>query len=130
MTKEQLDALLAKFEADESLMKAIKQANSTQEIVEIAKSRGFDIELQDLYDNADKLTPGDLVSLELSPEELEAVAGGKKKKGKKGTDGNPWTTYEKRRCRVCDPSDGTDPTSNPLPKPEGDPPDTETPITL
>ncbi len=113
MTKEQLDALIAKFEADESLMTAIKQAKSTQAIVDIAKSKGFDIELQDLYDNADKLTPDELVSLELSPEELESVAGGKKRKG---TEENPWRTYEKRvNCKVCEGSDA-DPTANPLPK--------------
>ena len=114
MTQEQLDALLARFQADEGMMAAVKQAKSTQEIVEIAQSGGFDIELQDLYDNAAKLTPGDLTALELTPEELEAVAGGKKKKG---TAENPWTTYEKRRCRVCEATD-QDPTSNPLPRPE------------
>jgi len=114
MTQEQLDALLARFQADESLMAAVKQAKSTQDIVEIAKSGGFDIELQDLYDNADKLTPGDLTALELTPEELEAVVGGKKKKG---TAENPWTTYEKRRCKVCEGTD-QNPTSNPLPKPD------------
>ncbi len=105
MTQEQLDTLLAKFEADESLMTAIKQAKSTQAIVEIAKSRGFDIELQDLYDNAHMVTPDDLAVLELTPEELETVAGGRKKKG---TAENPWTTQEKRRCRTCTP--GVEPT--------------------
>ena len=99
MTQQQLQALLTKLQADESLMTAINQAKSTQAIVEIAKSKGFEIELQDLYDNADKFVsvPN---SLELSPEELEAVSGGGKKKGTKE---NPWTTEEKRRCRTCTP---------------------------
>ena len=105
MTQQQLKTLLVKLQADEGLMTAINQAKSTQAIVEIAKSKGFEIELQDLYDNADKFVsvPN---SLELSPEELEAVSGGAKKKG---TPENPWTTKEKRRCpKTCTP--GQEPT--------------------
>tara|TARA_Y100001968_G_C19392364_1_gene736330 strand:+ start:494 stop:895 length:402 start_codon:yes stop_codon:yes gene_type:complete len=123
MSNKNFDDLISSIESDVNLSDAIKQASSTKEIIEICNSNGFNIELDDLYQNADRFNDDDYSNLQLTSSELETVAAGKKKKG---TAENPWTTEEKRRCQTC--SVGVDCTLDPDGKkpynpPKGDYPD-------
>ena len=62
MSEEQLKAFLAKAKDDQFIQDKLKAAQSTEDVVAIAKEYGYEF-------TADKIT-------ELSEEELEGVAGG------------------------------------------------------
>ena len=62
MSEEQLKAFLEKVKGDSTLQEKLKSANSSEEVVGIAKKEGYEF-------TADKLTQ------RLSNEELESMAG-------------------------------------------------------
>ena len=62
MSEEQLKAFLEKVQGDTSLQEKLKAAQTTEQILQIAKDLGHDVSL----DNID----------ELSEDELDGVAGG------------------------------------------------------
>jgi predicted ribosomally synthesized peptide with nif11-like leader len=70
MSEEQLAALLAKLKDDEGLQEKLKGAADLDTAVAIAKEAGFDISKAAWLRYQAKLT------IQLSDEELEAVAGG------------------------------------------------------
>ena len=72
MSDEQLKAFLEKVKADTSLQEKLKAAADSDAVLAIAKEAGFSI-------SADEFTKAQ--STELSDEELEGVAGGKRSGG-------------------------------------------------
>ena len=76
MSEEQLSALLAKLKDDAGLQEKLKGAAGLDAAVAIAKDAGFDVS------KADWLRYQANQTLELSDEELEAVAGGTMNTGK------------------------------------------------
>ena len=74
MSEDQLSALLAKLKDDGGLQEKLKVAADLDSAVALAKEAGFDISKADWIKYQAEQT------LELSDEELERVAGGKKGK--------------------------------------------------
>jgi predicted ribosomally synthesized peptide with nif11-like leader len=72
MSEEQLTALLAKVKEDVGLQEQLKETADLDAAVAIAKEAGFDVSKADWLRYEAKQT------LELSDDELEDVAGGKK----------------------------------------------------
>ena len=70
MSEEQLSALLARLKEDAGLQEKLKGAGDLDAAVEISKEAGFDVS------KADMLKYQEGLSIELSNEELESVAGG------------------------------------------------------
>ena len=70
MSEEQLSALLAKLKDDAGLQEKLKGAADLDAAVDLAKEAGFDVSKADWLKYQAKQT------LELSDEELEAIAGG------------------------------------------------------
>ena len=75
MSEEQLKAFIEKVQGDDSLQEKLKAAANPDVVVSIAKEAGFSISADDLK-NAQS---------ELSDEELEGVAGGRR----------PWTYFQR-----------------------------------
>jgi len=71
MSKEQLEALFAKLKDDAGLLEKLQGAEDLDAAVALAKEAGFDVSKADWLRHQAKLT------LELSDEELEGVAGGR-----------------------------------------------------
>ena len=69
MSEEQLKAFIEKVQGDDSLQEKLKAAADTDVVVAIAKEAGFSISADDLNKAQQS---------EISDEELEGVAGGKK----------------------------------------------------
>ena len=69
MSEEQLKAFLEKVKADTSLQEKLKAASDADAVVAIAKEAGFSISADDLKK----------AQSELSDEELEGVAGGRRR---------------------------------------------------
>ena len=76
MSEEQLAALLAKLKEDAGLREKLQGAGDLDAAVALAKEAGFDLTKADWLKYQAKQT------LELSDEELEAVAGGEDNKGR------------------------------------------------
>ena len=74
MSEEQLKAFLEKVKADTSLQEKLKAAADSDAVLAIAKDAGFSISVDDLK-NAQPT--------ELSDEELEGVAGGMPRRGRR-----------------------------------------------
>ena len=72
MSEEQLSALLAKLKEDAGLQEKLKGAADLDAAAAVAKEAGFDVRKADWLKYQAKQT------LELSDEELEVVAGGKR----------------------------------------------------
>jgi predicted ribosomally synthesized peptide with nif11-like leader len=70
MSEEQLSALLARLKEDAGLQEKLKGAGDLDAAVGISKEAGFDVS------KADMLKYQEGLSIELSNEELENVAGG------------------------------------------------------
>jgi predicted ribosomally synthesized peptide with nif11-like leader len=70
MSEEQLSALLAKLKEDAGLQEKLQGAADLDAAVDLAKEAGFDVSKADWLKYQAKQT------LELSDEELEAIAGG------------------------------------------------------
>jgi len=75
MSEEQLSALLAKLNDEAGLQEKLKGAADLDAAVAIAKDAGFDVSKADWLKHQAKQT------LELSYEELEGVAGGRREFG-------------------------------------------------
>lgn len=73
MSEEQLTALLAKLQEDSALREKLQGAAGPDALVALAKEAGFDVSKADWLRHQARQT------LELSDEELERAAGGKKK---------------------------------------------------
>ena len=72
MSEEQFAALLAKLKNDAVLQEKLKGAADLDAAINLAKDAGFDVSKADWLKYQEKQT------LELSDEELEGVAGGRK----------------------------------------------------
>ena len=72
MSEEQVAALLAKLKDDAGLQEKLKGAADLDAAITLAKDAGFDVSKADWLKYQEKQT------LELSDEELEGVAGGRK----------------------------------------------------
>ncbi len=68
MSEEQLKAFIEKIQADPSLKQKLYSAADTAAVVEIAKSAGFVVSIEELQKAQS--------NMELSDEDLEGVAGG------------------------------------------------------
>ena len=92
MSEEQLSALLAKLKEDAGLREKIQAAADLDAAVLMANTAGFDVSKEDWLKHTAKQT------LELSDEELEAVAGGgaKVNSGKGACDSTRGADY--KRC--------------------------------
>ena len=73
MSEEQLSALLAKLKSEPGLKQKLQSASNLDAAVTVAQDAGFDVSKADWLKYHDQNKP----TLELSDEELEAVAGGK-----------------------------------------------------
>ena len=71
MSEEQLNAFLEKVKDDISLQEKLKTAASPEAAIEIAKAAGFSITAEDIQSMQSSTT-------ELSDEELEGAAGGRR----------------------------------------------------
>ena len=69
MTKEQLEAFVEKVKSDISFQEKLKASTSPEDAIEIAKSEGFFITLEQIQSMQSAV-------VELSDEELEAASGG------------------------------------------------------
>ena len=69
MTNEQLEAFVEKVKSDISFQENLKAATSPEDAIEIAKSEGFLITLEEIQSMQSTV-------VELSDEELEAASGG------------------------------------------------------
>jgi predicted ribosomally synthesized peptide with nif11-like leader len=72
MSKATVNEFFKNLESDEVLQRQVKSVNSSSEIVQIASSRGYDFNMQDLQEYMREAGENE----ELSIDELEAVAGG------------------------------------------------------
>jgi predicted ribosomally synthesized peptide with nif11-like leader len=72
MSKETVNEFFKNLESDEVLQRQVKSVNSSSEIVQIASSRGYEFNMQDLQEYMREAGENE----ELSIDELEAVAGG------------------------------------------------------
>jgi predicted ribosomally synthesized peptide with nif11-like leader len=81
MSDDQLAALLIKLKEDTELQEKLKSAANLDAAVEIANEAGFDVIKEDWLRHQANQT------LELSDEELEAVAGGKEERNDPSVDG-------------------------------------------
>ena len=75
MSEEQLNAFLEKIKADTELQEKLKAAASPDAAVEIAKDAGFSISAEDIQ-------LMQLATVEVSDDELEGAAGGRRRTGK------------------------------------------------
>ena len=75
MSEEQLKAFLEKVKGDTSLQEKLKAAASPEAAVEIAKDAGFSISAEDIQ-------LMQLATVEVSDDELEGAAGGRRRTGK------------------------------------------------
>ena len=75
MSEEQLKAFLEKVKGDTSLQEKLKAATSAEATVEIAKDAGFSITAEDIQ-------LMQLATVEVSDDELEGAAGGRRRTGK------------------------------------------------
>ena len=75
MSEEQLKAFLEKVKTDTSLQEKLKAAASPDAAVEIAKDAGFSISAEDIQ-------LMQLATVEVSDDELEGAAGGRRRTGK------------------------------------------------
>jgi len=80
MSEEQLAALLARLQEDAELMEKVQAAEDLDAAEALVQEAGFDVSKADWLKYQDKLD----VSKELSDEELEGVAGGKRGRGSGG----------------------------------------------
>ena len=71
MSEEKLKAFLEKVQSDTNLQEKLKAAADANAVVDIAKEAGFSISADDLKNAQSDIT-------ELSDEELEGVAGGRR----------------------------------------------------
>jgi predicted ribosomally synthesized peptide with nif11-like leader len=72
MSKATVNEFFKNLESDEVLQRQVKSVNNSSEIVQIASSRGYDFNMQDLQEYMREAGENE----ELSIDELEAVAGG------------------------------------------------------
>ena len=66
MSEDQLNAFIAKVQADESLQKRLQAANDTNDVLAIAKDAGFVLSLDEVKSHQQQLYD----------EELQGIAGG------------------------------------------------------
>ena len=78
MSEEQLKAFLEKVKGDTSLQEKLKAAASPEAALEIAKEAGFSITAEDMQSMQSE-------TVELSNEELENIAGGRRNPNQCGT---------------------------------------------
>jgi predicted ribosomally synthesized peptide with nif11-like leader len=72
MSKATVNEFFKSLESDEVLQRQVKSVSSSDEIVQIASTRGYEFNVQDLQEYMREADENE----ELSIDELEAVAGG------------------------------------------------------